>query len=155
MIHAWAIRWSIPPAALTDLLTCLGAAMTPDSSTAAPSSEAAVQNAVRIEHAKRTYGRLFRNNSGVATAENGRPVRYGLCNDTPAINNKVKSPDLVGVTPVTCPCGRLYGVFTGYECKPTGWHYTATDRERAQLAFITFINQMGGRAAFITSPEEL
>jgi hypothetical protein len=136
MIHTWAVKWGIPPAALTDLLTSLGAVMQPDSSTAAPGSEAAVQNAVRMEAARRGM-RLFRNN----------PVRYGLANESKKINSVVKSSDLIGIGPD--------GRFLAYEVKKNGWVYRATDREKAQLAFITFINMMGGRAAFITSPEQL
>ena len=146
MIYEWAARWQIPPVALTDLLNCLGAAMTPDSSTAAPGSEAAVQNAVRMEAARRGY-RLWRNNVGSLIDERGIPIRYGLCNESAKINKVVKSSDLIGISP--------QGQFLAYEVKRSDWHYTATDREKAQLAFITFVNQMGGRAAFITSPEEL
>jgi hypothetical protein len=146
MIHTWAVKWGIPPAALTDLLTSLGAVMQPDSSTAAPGSEAAVQNAVRMEAARRGM-RLFRNNLGSYIDERGVPVRYGLANESKKINSVVKSSDLIGIGPD--------GRFLAYEVKKNGWVYRATDREKAQLAFITFINMMGGRAAFITSPEQL
>jgi hypothetical protein len=150
MIHAWCLRWQIPQAAITDLLTSLGAAMTPDSQTAAPgseaaSSEAAVQNAVRMEAARRS-ARVFRNNVGAGIID-GRQIRWGLANDSAKINKIVKSSDLIGLT--------AQGRFIALECKHKGWHYTGTDRERAQLAFITLINAMGGYAAFITSPDEL
>jgi hypothetical protein len=146
MLAAWAARWQIPPQAIAELSHSLGAVTQPDSLTATPGSEAAVQNAVRMEAARRGC-RLFRNNSGVAVGENNVPVRYGLCNESKKINAVVKSSDLIGIGPD--------GRFLAYEVKRSDWHYTGTERERAQLAFITFINSMGGRAAFITSPEQL
>ena len=145
MIHTWAARWNIPPAAIAELSALLGAATQPDHQTAAPGSEAAVQNAVRMEAARRGM-RLWRNNTGAGEVD-GRMLRWGLCNESVKINSVVKSSDLIGIAPD--------GKFLAYEIKRPGWHYTDTDRERAQLAFITFINSMGGRAAFITSPEQL
>jgi hypothetical protein len=161
MIHAWAIRWSVPPAAIADLLATLGAAMTPDSTTAAPGSEAAVQNAVRMEAARRLNYRLWRNNVGCLPDRRGVPLRFGLANESDKINKIVKSSDLIGISP--------QGQFLAYEIKAPGWHYTGNQpcickphksqcnrcHEKAQMAFLTFINSMGGRAAFITSPEEL
>jgi len=155
MILTWATRWSIPAAAILELQQVLGAATQPANPTAAPGSEAAVQNAVRVAHAQRTTGRLFRNNTGCLLDERGVPVRFGLCNDTPAINKVAKSSDLIGITPVLCKCGVTHGVFTAYECKRTGWHFTGTDREQAQLNFGNLVVALGGIFKFVSSTEEL
>src|SRR5882762_3932875 len=75
---------------------------------------------------------LWRNNSGVAQTVdrygNTRPVRYGLANDSPAVNRVLKSSDLIGIAPD--------GRFVAIESKRPGWHFAGTDREQAQLAFI-------------------
>lgn len=73
---------------------------------------------------------------------NGRVVRFGLANDSPAVNKRIKSCDLVGIRP--------NGQFWARECKPAAWHYTGTEREQAQLRFIELVNSMGGDAAFTT-----
>jgi hypothetical protein len=146
MIHTWAHRWQIPPQAITELQHLLGAVTQPTSLTASPGSEAAVQNAVRMEAARRLGYRLWRNNSGAGEVD-GRMIRWGLCNESAKINAVVKSSDLIGIGPT--------GQFLAFEVKRSGWVYRGNEHERAQLAFITFINSMGGRAAFITSPEEL
>ena len=155
MINTWATRWNISPQALNELRLLLGAASQPASG-GNGQSEAVVQNAVRIEHARLRHGRLWRNNSGVATGENGVPVRYGLCNDTPKINKVVKSSDLIGITPTACPCGRWYGVFTAYEAKRPGWSFRQSDeRAVAQLAFGTLVTALGGIFKFVQSPEDI
>ena len=87
-----------PPAAIADLRAILGAATQPEHGPTQPSSEAAVQNAVRMEAARRGY-RLWRNNSGSLTDDRGNIVRYGLCNESQKINRIVKSSDLIGVAP--------------------------------------------------------
>lgn len=156
-LYAWATRHAVSPAALADLLAVLGVG---EPQTAAgggqAGSEASVQAAVRMEHARRTGGRLFRNNSGVAEGPNGQPVRYGLCNDSTKLNAVCKSSDLIGITPITCQCGQRYGLFTALECKRPGWKFRLTDeRAVAQAAFIKLVVSLGGIGRFITSVEEL
>jgi len=160
LITQWAVRWQVPPAAIADLAALLGAATQPDHGPTQPGSEAAVQNAVRMEAARRG-ARVFRNNCGCLTDERGNMVRYGLCNESTKINRIIKSSDLIGISP--------HGQFLAYEIKRPDWHYIGDqpcickphgrqcDRchEKAQLAWLTFVNSMGGYAAFITSPEQL
>jgi hypothetical protein len=146
MLAVWAARWGISPYAMTELMDALGAAAHPTIGDPVGTSEAAVQNAVRLEAARRGI-MLWRNNVGAVKDERGVPIRFGLANDSPAVNKVCKSSDLIGISP--------QGQFLAYECKHAGWHYTGNDHEKAQLNYITLVNAKGGRAAFITSPEEL
>lgn len=104
-------------------------------------SEAAVQAEVRLECARRGV-LLWRNNTGVLPDETGRPVRFGLNNDNPALNKICKSSDLVGIGPG--------GKFWALEIKHAGWKYSGNPREKAQKAFIDLVLARGGVAAFVT-----
>lgn len=115
-------------------------------------SESRVQSLVRLE-ASQFDTKLWRNNVGVLLDATGRPVRYGLANDSAALNRVLKSGDLIGwrtiiVTPDMV--GRRIARFVSRECKPEGWRYTGTEREVAQLAWADLINAAGGDAAFAT-----
>lgn len=147
-IYYWAVKWGLPQQALKELSACLGVAapIVPDDG----KSETAVQQAVRLEASKRGV-RLFRNNNGVAEDENGRPVRYGLANDSKKMNQQFKSSDLIGITPVNG-----YGVFTAIEMKKPGWKFSpSNEREQAQLRFINWVKSMGGIAQFATGPGDI
>lgn len=149
MLDSWSKRWGVSDVALAELRRILTGA--PDDPTATPgASEAAVQSQLRVA-ASAAGWRLWRNNLGAYQDERGRFIRYGLCNDSPAINRRIKSADLVGIKPhVVTPAdvGRTLGVFVSRECKPQGWRYTETDRERAQLAWIELVVALGGDAGF-------
>lgn len=148
-VMQWAIRHGVSAAALAEL----GAIFGIDAPTVAPSkgvSEAAVQNAVRLEGASKGVT-LHRNNVGVLPDRTGRPVRYGLANDSAAVNAAVKSGDLIGWRPIIITpdhVGLCIAQFVSRECKPVGWRYTGTDRERAQLAWAQLVVNAGGDAAF-------
>jgi hypothetical protein len=79
----------------------------------------------------------------VAFDKTGRPVRFGLGNDSAKQNKVCKSSDLIGID--------NDGKFVSLEIKRPGWVYRGTVEEFAQLNWILFINAMGGRAKFISS----
>jgi len=102
--------------------------------------------------------RLWRNNCGGFYDERGRFVRYGLANESAAMNASVKSGDLVGIVRrVIMPedVGQVIGIFANLEVKRPGWRYTGTPREEAQRAFNELVISLGGIAGFITGPEGL
>lgn len=121
----------------------------------AGSSEAANAAQIRIA-AGRAGVALWRNNSGAMTDERtGRLVRFGLGNESKSINDKWKSSDLIGITPVT-HAGRMFGVFTAIETKQSGWHLTQGDkRGQAQSAFNRSVQAFGGFAGFATGADDL
>ena len=80
-------------------------------------------------------------------------MRYGLGNDSPKINEVLKSADLIGIKSVTITStmvGHSFGQFVSVECKAPGWQYTGGGREKAQIAWANLINSMGGMAIFST-----
>lgn len=150
---AWAAKWGVPPGAMAELQRdMLGLDGTPGSPVG--KSEAAVQNAVRLE-ASRKGGRLWRNNVGsFQDPDTGAWVRFGLCNDSKALNARVKSADLIGLRPITITprhVGLVLGQFVSREVKAPGWAYRGTDREAAQLNWATLVNTLGGDACFATA----
>lgn len=150
MLHEWALAWNIPLAAIRDLRARMGMRDT-DPSPVTGRSEGAISNAVRLE-ASRKGMRLWRNNVGVLQDETGRPVRYGLANDSPALNKVVKSADLIGIRPVLIGpehFGATIGKFVSIECKAEGWRYTGTPREEAQQAWAALVLSLGGEARFV------
>ena len=115
------------------------------------------QNAIRIEASKHG-AHLLRNNSGAAIdPKSGRPVRFGLGNDSKQSNRTHKSSDLIGITPYVVrqqDVGKLLGVFTAVEVKRSGWHYTATPEQVAQKNFMDMITASGGLAGFAAGVDE-
>ena len=156
MLNKWAQQWGIPAEAIADLRN----RMLPIENHLDPTSmadEAAAQMRIRMEACERGM-RLWRNNVGAGKLENGSFVRWGLCNDSTALNASVKSSDLIGIRPVlitTEHVGATVGQFVAREVKRPGWTYRGTDRETAQLNFLTYVLLMGGDAAFATGPGSL
>ena len=152
-LNHWATRHHIPPTVLNDLLAVI-LPQTDHTIDAKPGSEAAVLNLTRL-HVSSIGGRIWRNNVGASKIEgSGSYIRWGLCNDTPALNAVCKSSDLVGIIPVTIRpehVGARIGQFIARETKHPTWKYTGTDREQAQLKFITLVNALGGDAKFTTT----
>lgn len=143
-LHDWAARHSLPASALQELVALL--TYTPDLPTG--KSEAAVQNEIRLAAARRGIT-LWRNNSGAYQNDQGQWVRYGLNNDSPQVNRRMKSADLIGVH-------RPSGRFVSIEVKRPGWkHSDASERDRAQLAWAVTVAAMGGVALRATSAEAL
>ena len=152
ILEQWAERWGISPAAIGALRAELvQSAYTPPVQPG--ESEAAVQTRIRLE-ASRTGVHLWRNNVGVAAAPDGSPVRYGLANDSKAVNRVLKSSDLIGLRPVKITPGHVgntIGQFVAREVKRSGWNYSGTPREKAQLRFLGLVTGLGGDACFTTS----
>lgn len=152
-LNQWAIRWSIPPAAL-DALRGGFMAFPPqeDPPYRGGDSESAVQTRVRLE-ASRKGLRVWRNNLGAVTTNDGRFIRYGLANESKSMNTMFKSSDLIGIRPLKITSeylGRIVGQFVAREVKSGQWKYTATPREAAQLRFLQLVTAYGGDAAFAT-----
>ena len=122
------------------------------------SNEAVVQQQVRLAMA-RLGAQVWRNQSGAMEDKTGRIVRFGLSNDSAALNAAIKSADLVGITPMTVQAhhvGRTVGVFTALEVKRPGWHLTPGDkRGQAQKRFLDIVVGVGGMAGFVTDPADL
>ncbi len=157
ILNQWASRWNIPPEAVEDLRRQMG--VVPDTLGAAPddTSEAAIQNLVRLEASSKGL-RVWRNNVGVLMDERGIPVRYGLANDSKQMNTHIKSSDLIGIRPVRilpCMVGSVIGQFVAREVKRANWKYTGTARELAQLRYLELVVSLGGDGAFANSEGSL
>lgn len=154
----WAAAWGVPPAALADLQArLLVLDYSPGPADAAPRSEAAVQAATRVQ-ASNVGMRVWRNNVGVLKDERGVPVRFGLANDSPQVNERIKSGDLIGIRPrIITPqdVGQRIGQFVSWECKHGGWRYTGQGREGAQLNWIHLVQSLGGEARFINDEKQV
>lgn len=151
MIHLneWAKRHDVTPEALAELQALFTAPIdTPNTMNGA--SEAAVSNAVRLE-ASRKGVRSWRNNVGACEDKRGRLIRYGLANDSAAMNKALKSSDLIGIRPLLITpdmVGCTIGQFVAREVKRADWKFTGTERENAQLRFLELVVSLGGDACF-------
>jgi len=151
LLEEWAGDWGISKEALVNLRLRMNAEA-PAAEVPEGASEAWAQQQVRLE-ACSTGARLWRNNVGVLVDDRGVPVRFGLANDSKAMNSSLKSSDLIGITPrlVTYQdVGRHLGVFTSIEMKRPGWKYTGKGREVAQRAWLDLVVSMGGIGKFST-----
>ena len=157
-LHQWAIKWAVPAAALHDLQRTLGMLEAPHMPEAtAGTSEAAVSNRLRLA-ASRMGGRLWRNNVGALVDDRGVPLRYGLANDSAALNRVIKSADLIGIYPLQVTAdmvGSTVGQFWSIEAKQVGWSYTGRGREAAQSAWAQLVVSLGGRACFATDEGQM
>jgi hypothetical protein len=151
-LNQWAARWRIPEAALVDLRAQLAppVPVVP----VKQGSEAAVQQGVRLAAAREGV-LLWRNNVGALLDQRGIPVRYGLANDTKAMNSRTKSADLIGVRPVEITpahVGATIGQFVSVEVKAPGWRWSGDAHEMAQLNWASLIWAVGGHAVFANGP---
>lgn len=156
-LNQWALRWGIPAAAMRELNAALAGndCAPPAVDPRALTSEARVQSLVRLEAAQAGVW-LTRNNVGVLpNPDTGRPVRYGLANESPQQNAMVKSADLIGFRKrviLTVDVGSTIAQFVSRECKVEGWRYRGDKREAAQARWRDFINTNGGDASFVSGP---
>lgn len=149
MLNEWARRHGISHAAIADLMAMVG--LDGHQSTGG-TSEAGVQAQQRLIATQRGE-RVWRNNVGAGKLEDGSYIRFGLANDSTAVNSRIKSGDLIGIRPVLIgpgDVGRTIGQFVSYECKRPGWRYKATDREVAQLRWAMLILTFGGHAEIVS-----
>ena len=120
-------------------------------------SEAAVQQHIQTQIAL-TGVELWRQNVGACTDANGRVIRYGLMNESHALNQRFKSSDLVGIRPILITAdmvGQVVGVFAAIECKASNWTYRPNDEHtQAQQRFIDLVRAAGGFAGFARSVDE-
>lgn len=99
--------------------------------------------------------KLYRNNTGVLTDQSGRPVRFGLGNESPKINKTYKTGDYIGWFPVTITpdmVGKTIAVFANVEVKAVGFSvkldYNPKSREYAQNNFNQLVINNNGIAGF-------
>lgn len=151
-IEQWAVKWAVPPQAIQELRAVLsGPVVCPAPGVAR--SEAWVQSAVRLD-AARSGVWLTRNNVGVLIDQTGRPVRYGLANESKQQNQVVKSADLIGIKRLHITAdmvGSTIGQFVSRECKRSDWKWSGNARELAQARWRDFINSYGGDAAIVNA----
>ena len=97
----------------------------------------------RVMVAISSVGRVFRNNTGMFTTENGDKIRTGLCKG---------SSDLIGWVPIEITegmVGKRIAIFIGIEVK------SARGREsEQQINFRTQVNSSGGISFVARSAEE-
>lgn len=147
----WATKHNVSPAAMKELTALMQDVEPPVERSTDDSSEARVQDSVRLK-ASQIGGRLWRNNVGALVDKRGVPIRYGLCNETKAMNKVLKSSDLIGIYPLKITAdmvGNTVGQFWAIECKHEGWEYVGNDHEKAQKAFGDLVVKFGGRFSFI------
>lgn len=118
--------------------------------------ESTLQQTIQIEGVQ--YGtQLMRNNSGAFKDETGRWLFFGLGNISKKHSDSIKSSDLIGFKKIVVTSdmvGKTIAVFTAVEVKRPDWKPSAAcKRERAQRAFVTWINSNGGIAGIVNSIE--
>jgi hypothetical protein len=91
---------------------------------------------------------------GAVHTNDGRFIRFGLANESTAINKIIKSGDLIGIKPIKITndlIGATIGQFVSREVKTSDWKFKDTEREKAQLKWIELITSLGGDACFATN----
>lgn len=149
-LYEWAIRHGVGMAAMHELQCIMGVTRDEGQPTTeeAGLSEAAIQNNVRLEASHKGM-RLFRNNVG---GDKNSGLRWGLANDSSAVNKVIASSDLIGIDSALitlADVGQPRGRFLSIEVKEAGWNYTGAGRETPQFNWIKLINSLGGRAMFV------
>lgn len=99
--------------------------------------------------------RLYKNNSGVAYDQTGRPVFFGLGNEGKKDAEAIRTPDDVGFTVVTITpemVGKKIAVFTAIDSKKVGFsvkaNYAVGTREYGQQKFFDIVLKFNGIAGF-------
>lgn len=106
--------------------------------------------------------RLFRNNTGVAYDNTGRPVFFGLGNEGKKGPEDIRTPDDVGwhvmtITPEMV--GKSVAVFTAIDSKRVGFKrkevYSVGTREYGQNKFFELVRGVNGVAGFASCPADV
>ena len=122
-------------------------------------SEANVSQQTRLDCSQEMGTVLFRNNVGAFKSPSGAWVRYGLANDSKAMNSRIKSSDLIGFTPVTITSemvGSTVAVFTAIETKEEGYKPSGVKQKahyEAQKRFCDKVSAKGGIAGIVDSSQ--
>ena len=154
LLEEWAASWNVPAAALEALRKLYVMEFHPTGNRTGL-SEAALQNQYRFRAAREGVV-LWRNNVGALLDDRGVPVRYGLANESKAMNDVYKSADLIGIRPVKITddmVGCVLGQFVSAEVKASGWAYNGKGREKAQRNWLELVRSLGGEANFVTGAE--
>lgn len=158
-LHTWAVKHGVSLQAVEELKTLMGVGFTQDLPPVAGKSGSESYQASLIRREAPYHNLLLtRNNVGALMDKGGRPVRYGLFNESKQQNEKVKSGDLIGIHTFTIQqhhVGMQIGQFVSIETKEKNWQYTATDHEKAQLAFAQLVISKGGAAMFASEPHHI
>ena len=159
--YAWCVANGVPHLAESlarELMTEGIAAMRLPPEQEVSASESRQQGLVRLEAARLDI-QMWRNNVGALLDARGIPVRYGLANDSKAMNAALKSADLIGIRKVFIGphmMGSYIGQFVSREIKHEGWTFNQKDKhEQAQQTWANLINSYGGDAKFATGPGTL
>lgn len=158
-LEKWRQRHGISDAAWRDLQILLAPPITPYKLPPEENSEAFNQTHLRLMASGYEHVLMWRNNLGAYRPEGSRRVvRYGLCNDSAALNDKFKSSDLVGGTPLVVKphhVGMQLLIFTAIEVKSSKWDPNKNRaHERAQLRFINAVRAAGGIGFFCNEPQQ-
>ena len=153
LMAEWALTWGIPQEALDDLEARQVMFEYEADGYNAKGSEAYTQSMIRLAAPTAGYT-LWRNNVGALPDKRGRIVRFGLANDSKAMNLTMKSADLIGwQTKVVTPemVGSKVAIFTSIECKKADWQPGEdADREKAQGRWCSMVLAAGGIACITT-----
>lgn len=156
----WMLKY---PQAASELMTLITQPLTINDPRVLGTSEASAQQKVRFDVAKQG-GFSFRNNNGATPykckhcGEKQRPVRYGLANESPQMNKKIKSSDLILIIPRRITpdmVGLTIGQFGSVEAKNKKWQFKNDEHESAQAAWLTLVKSLGGFARFSTGSIDL
>jgi hypothetical protein len=153
-LNKWGDKWGVPYHAMIELSKVLANPYHMPSDQKEMSEDWVMSNVLLESSA--LGSRLWRNNVGATVTENGF-LRYGICNETPAVNKVLKSSDFIGCTPIVIDwthVGRTFGIYTAIETKKQGWNFKGTEREVGQLNYINLVKSIGGIAGFISDKNQ-
>lgn len=106
--------------------------------------------------------RLYKNNTGVAYDQGGRPVFFGLGNEGKKDDDAIRTPDHVGWLDVTITpemVGKKIPVFMALDAKKLGFKekitYPKHTREYGQNKFFDIVKRFNGIAGFASCAEDV